>query len=140
VAITGLGTGLTYTPSANFSGTDTFTYTISDGNGGTDSATVSVTVTPVNDPPLASAGPDQSVAVTTTVQLDGNGSSDVEGTTLTFQWSFVSVPIGSAAALSDSTSATPTFVADLAGAYVIQLIVNDGTEASAPDTVTVTAN
>jgi hypothetical protein len=53
VAITGGGTGVTYTPNANFFGTDTFTYTISDGNGGSDTATVTVTVTNVNDPPDA---------------------------------------------------------------------------------------
>ena len=40
VVITGGGTGLTYTPDANFAGTDTFTYTISDGAFGTDTATV----------------------------------------------------------------------------------------------------
>ena len=51
VAITGGGTGLTYTPNANFFGADAFTYTISDGNGGTATATVNVTVTNVNDPP-----------------------------------------------------------------------------------------
>ncbi len=43
--------GVTFTPAANFNGATSFSYTISDGNGGTDSATVSVTVTPVNDPP-----------------------------------------------------------------------------------------
>ena len=36
-------------------GPDTFSYTISDGNGGTDTATVSVTVTGVNDAPVAQA-------------------------------------------------------------------------------------
>ena len=46
-------TGVSYTPAANFIGTDSFTYTISDGNGGTDTATVNVTVTPVNDNPDA---------------------------------------------------------------------------------------
>jgi uncharacterized repeat protein (TIGR01451 family) len=51
VAITGGGTGVSYTPAPNFFGSDSFTYTISDGNGGTDTATVSVTVTSVNDPP-----------------------------------------------------------------------------------------
>ena len=53
VAITGGGTGVSYTPAANFFGTDTFTYTISDGNGGTDTATVTVTVTNVEDAPDA---------------------------------------------------------------------------------------
>jgi len=37
----------TYTPDADFNGTDSFTYTISDGNGGTDTATVNITVDPV---------------------------------------------------------------------------------------------
>src|SRR6185369_4016960 len=53
VAITGGGTGVSYTPAANFFGTDTFTYTISDGHGGTDTATVTVTVTNVEDAPDA---------------------------------------------------------------------------------------
>ena len=44
---------MSYTPDADFFGTDTFTYTISDGNGGTDTATVTVTVTNVNDDPVA---------------------------------------------------------------------------------------
>ena len=43
----------TYTPSADFNGTDGFTYTITDSGGLTDSATVTVTVDAVNDPPVA---------------------------------------------------------------------------------------
>jgi Cadherin-like domain len=53
VAITGGGTGITYTPNANFFGPDSFTYTISDGNGGSDTATVNVTVANINDTPIA---------------------------------------------------------------------------------------
>ena len=45
----------TYTPAADYNGTDSFTYTVSDGNGGTDTGTVNVTVTPVNDAPVADA-------------------------------------------------------------------------------------
>ena len=55
VAITGGGTGLTYHPTTNLNGADTFTYTISDGHGGTATATVYVTITPSNDNPTASA-------------------------------------------------------------------------------------
>jgi VCBS repeat-containing protein len=56
VVITGGGSGLTYTPAANFCGSDTFTYTL---NGGS-SATVAMTVTCVNDAPSFSKGPNQS--------------------------------------------------------------------------------
>ena len=49
VAVTGGGTGLTYVPDANYCGADSFTYAL---NGGS-SATVSVTVTCVNDAPVA---------------------------------------------------------------------------------------
>lgn len=43
----------TFTPGENFVGTDVFAYVATDGHGGTDQATVTVTVTAVNDPPVA---------------------------------------------------------------------------------------
>ncbi|MDF0599083.1 Ig-like domain-containing protein, partial [Psychromarinibacter halotolerans] len=44
---------LSYVPDADFNGSDSFSYTLSDGRGGTDTATVSVTVAPDNDAPVA---------------------------------------------------------------------------------------
>src|SRR5262245_40748624 len=55
--VTGGGTTVTYTPDANTNGTDTFDYTASDGAGGSDTATVTVTVTAVNDAPIAGDDP-----------------------------------------------------------------------------------
>ena len=55
VAMAADGT-FTYTPDEHFSGSDSFTYLVDDGNGGTDTETVSVTVTPVADAPLAALG------------------------------------------------------------------------------------
>ena len=110
--------------------------TVNDGS--VDSAPDTVTITTGNSPPAADAGPDQTVLVTDTVTLDGSGSSDVDGNPLTFSWSLTSVPSGSAATLSDPTAVMPTFVVDVAGTYEAQLIVNDGTVDSAPDTVTIT--
>ena len=43
----------TYTPAANFNGTDSFTYTASDGTAVSNVATVTITVTAVNDAPVA---------------------------------------------------------------------------------------
>ena len=47
------GSQITYTPAADFYGTDVFTYTVSDGNGGLATAAITVTVGAVNDPPSA---------------------------------------------------------------------------------------
>ncbi len=44
---------VTYTPNADFNGVDSFDYTVSDGEGGSDSASVSITVTALNDAPVA---------------------------------------------------------------------------------------
>ncbi|MDZ7769208.1 MAG: PKD domain-containing protein [Woeseiaceae bacterium] len=92
---------------------------------------------PPNTAPVADAGPDQTVDPGATVQLDGTGSTDVDGNTIAYSWTLVSTPIGSAASLSDPTAAMPTFVVDTLGDYLVELVVNDGFEDSAPDTVTI---
>ena len=51
--VTNNGTTVTYTPDENVNGGDSFTYTISDGKGDTVTATVTVTINPVDDPPVA---------------------------------------------------------------------------------------
>ncbi|MFQ5788156.1 MAG: PKD domain-containing protein, partial [Thermodesulfobacteriota bacterium] len=89
-----------------------------------------------NIPPIADAGPDQTVFVGDTVQLDGTGSSDADGDTLDIFWSFISRPDSSNATLSNPTDLQPTFVVDAFGNYVLEIIVNDGTDDSEPDTVT----
>lgn len=94
---------------------------------------------PVNNPPVANAGPDQAVTVGDVVQLDGSGSSDMDGDPLTYRWSLLSVPAGSGAALDNTTAVHPKFTADRSGSYVVQLIVNDGKVDSSPDTVVVSA-
>ena len=85
VVITGGGTGLTYRPTANSTGSDTFTYTVSDGNGGTDTATVSVTIDPVEDPPVA-VDDTKTVGATagaTAIDVLANDSDPDAGDTLT---------------------------------------------------------
>jgi len=114
-----------------------------DGNGGCDAelgpsgsgpvATPDfVKISTVNSQPIANAGPNQSIQVAQTVQLDGTGSTDVDGNPLTYSWTILTKPSGSAATLTNPTSPQPTFNADLVGTYVAQLIVNDGTVNSLP--------
>jgi hypothetical protein len=102
-----------------------------------DPAEVLVKSTP-NSAPVANAGEDQGIAdVGTTVQLDGSQSTDPDGDAITFAWAITTKPDGSLAALSDSAADKPTFVADVRGDYVIELVVNDGLISSAPDSVAV---
>lgn len=123
---------------ADVSGTFTVRLTVSDGQlSASDTADVVIAVP--NTPPVADAGPDQTVSAGDTVQLNGNASYDPEGQPLTWQWQIVTRPAGSTTVLSDDQSMMPRFTADQAGTYTVQLVVNDGTFDSAPDTMLVTA-
>jgi len=107
----------------------------SGGGGGSSNSDVNVTLE--NSAPVADAGPDQTAQSNDIVQLDGGGSTDGDGDSLIYFWSFITMPAGSGALLSDPTAVNPSFVVDIPGTYVAQLIVNDGTVDSAPDTVTI---
>ena len=63
----------TYTPAADYSGTDSFTYTITDRTGDTSTATVTITVRPVNDLPVANA---DSATTPRNTALNGNLASN----------------------------------------------------------------
>jgi RHS repeat-associated protein len=88
-------------------------------------------------PPVANAGMNQSVPLGSTVQLDGSGSTDPNGLSLTYQWSLTAKPSGSAATLSSSTAVKPTFIADKAGSYTAQLVVSDSSSSSSPSSVVI---
>ncbi len=112
----------TFTP--DIAGDYVITLTVSNGVA---SASASTKVSTVNPPaPVANAGPDQSVLVGATVTLNGSASKSLSNKPLTYAFSFVSKPAGSNATLTGSTTVTPTFVPDVEGNYIVQLIVNDG--------------
>ncbi|HBO46329.1 MAG TPA: hypothetical protein DD670_20865, partial [Planctomycetaceae bacterium] len=132
----------TYTPTANFAGTDTFTYRTSDGTSTSTPATVTITVLNVADPPVAVN--DSLTAVNTgathVLNVLANDSDPDTGDTLTL----VSVTQGSnggAVAVSGgSVNYTPTtgFVGQETFTYTIR--DNAGQQATATVTVTVAAD
>lgn len=118
----------------------TFRVTVTDDEGDTASDDVSVTVRAplVIAGPTANAGADQTVNASSTVTLDGSGSSAPQGETLTqFQWTQVSGPV---VALSNASIAGPQFTApDVTSAtdLVFQLLVTASNGQTASDTATV---
>jgi mono/diheme cytochrome c family protein len=125
---------------ADADGTYVIELVVNDGTVDSAPATVSVTASTANSAPTANAGPDQTVDVGSEVSLDGTGSSDADSDPLTYAWTLVSKPAGSTAALPVSaTTEMVFFTPDVAGTYVVQLVVNDGSIDSTPDTVTITA-
>src|SRR5258707_3543086 len=99
-----------------------------------------VVVSTINSVPVANPGPNQAVLAGATVLLNGSGSTDADGDPLTYTWAILSQPAGGTAILSNAHIVNPTFVANVAGLYVAQLIVNDGKVDSLPKTVTITVN
>jgi hypothetical protein len=102
--------------------------------GGTTTATATTNVAPTANP-----GTSQNVLVGAVVSMDGSASKDPDGGTLTFKWTLIGKPVGSAATLTNSGYPNPKFTADLAGNYVLSLVVNDGKKDSAVASVSVTA-
>jgi transcription elongation GreA/GreB family factor len=107
------------------------------GCGGDTATTATATV---NVAPTANPGPSQNVLVGSVVNMDGSASKDSDGGTLTFKWTLIGKPIGSAATLTNPGYPNPKFTADLAGNYVLSLVVNDGKIDSAITSVSVTAS
>ena len=137
VAVTGAGTTVTYTPNANFHGSDLFTYKVSDGKVVTDAATVTVIVTSVNDPPVAmgdSTTTDEDRAIVIRV-LDNDTDADGDALSVTA----VSVPSnGRAAITSVGTTVTYTPNANFHGSDSFTYTVSDGNGSTDTGTVTVT--
>ena len=83
--------------------------------------------------PIADAGPDMMVTVGETVQLDGSGSYDPDGDRITFRWSSPSSGI----IISGQALERPTVILNRAGIFQVLLFVNDGTQNSITDDVTI---
>ncbi|MCP4378657.1 MAG: tandem-95 repeat protein, partial [bacterium] len=134
-ALSGVAPNLSYTPNANFHGSDSFTYRSNDGLLDSAPATVSITVDPVNDAPVADSqnkvtAEDTAVAITLT-------GSDIDGDTISF--TVVSGPgNGSLSGTAPDLTYTPNV--NFHGSDSFTYRSNDGLLDSAPATVSITVN
>jgi hypothetical protein len=113
-----------------------FQLTVDDQNGRTDTDTMDVLIGV--SPPTADAGPDQTVNLGDTVTLDGTGSTDPEGDTLTFAWEQTGG--GTVVSLTGANTAQPTFTSpEGPDVLVFTLTASDG-YFSDTDTVSIEVN
>jgi len=136
-AVLSNNTSAVATFTADIAGDYLLQLTVTDAAGQTSSDTVLIRDTSSNTIPVASAGPDVQVDMGALTTLDGSSSSDADGNTLSYSWSMMSRPSGSAAKLNNANSASPTFTPDVEGDFVFQLVVSDGKSTSFPDIVMV---
>src|SRR4029079_18918800 len=128
------GTNVVFTPATNFVGTATIGYSISDGNGGSASALITVTVSAVNDPPIAVNDFTNTVEdIAVTIQALVN-DSDVDGDTLTI----TSVSPTSGTASISGTNVVFTPATNFVGTATIGYSISDGNGGSASSLITVT--
>lgn len=125
---------------ADREGSYTFQLVVSDGALESEPDEVNLRVSEGGGAPTADAGANQSVTTGDTVYLDGSSSHDPDGDPISYTWTMVSKPSGSSTVLTAGSSATPRFLADVDGQFVLSLVVSDGTHTSAEDEVTVTAS
>ena len=135
-----LSAGATPSPSfiADKIGRYDFRLTVDDGKEDSLPATVSLIASErdfQNLPPIAAAGLSRSALKDSLVLLNGEGSYDPEGNSLSYFWQIVSRPAGSTSVLSNVGIARPTLLLDRTGDYLIRLLVNDGRQDSAPSLV-----
>ena len=126
VAVNADGLSVDYTPAANFNGTEVITYTVSDGTD-TTNGTFTITVTAVNDAPVAVANTltvaeDASITNTDVIAND----TDADGDTLSLT-AATTAGSGTVAVNADGLSVDYTPGANFNGTEVITYTVSDGT-------------
>jgi hypothetical protein len=153
--LSGTAPNLTYTPAANYNGSDSFTFKANDGQADSNVATVAITVNAVNDAPSFTKGADQTVVVNAGAQTIANwatnisaGPVDESGQTLTFiatNNNNALFAVQPAISSNGTLTYTPTAGATGTATVTVQLqdnggVANGGQDTSAAQTFTITVN
>lgn len=117
-----------------------FELVVSDDMESSEPDAVAVNVETMNTLPVADAGEDQTAVVGETVVLSGAASSDVDGNSLTYQWSVLSQPESSTSVPLPVDGLTSSLLIDAQGEYLVQLVVNDGISDSEPSTLLISTD
>ena len=120
------GGGYTYTPAANYNGTDSFSYRVTDGSAASNTYTVTLTVNPVNDAPVGA-----DVSTSTPEDTARNGTlpgTDIDGDPLT--WSKVTDPSHGTLSVNTNGNYTYTPAANYNGPDSFSYRVSDNQGAS----------
>ena len=131
----------TYTPAANYNGADSFTYRANDGTANSNTATVSITINPVNDAPVAandSYSTNEDTALTVAAPGVLANDTDVDGNPLTA--AMVAGPSHGTLTLNSNGSFTYTPAGNYNGADSFTYRANDGTANSNTATVSITVS
>ena len=123
-------TGVNPTYAYSSTGTFNVTLTVTDNEGAIDSDSTTATIGQGNQAPVADANGPYTGTVGSPVQLDGTGSTDPDGTIVSYMWDF-----GDG---SSGTGPTPTHTYSAAGTYNVTLTVTDSNNASDSSTTTAT--
>ncbi len=139
VAVNSDGLSVDYTPAADFNGTEIITYTVSDGDLEDATGILTITVTAVNDLPVAIADiltVSEDAAITSKDVIAND--TDVDGDTLTLT-AATTGGSGTVSLNADGLSVDYTPTADFNGTEVITYTVSDGTDTTTGTlTITVT--
>ena len=130
---TAMGMGATPTHSYGSAGTFTVTLTVTDNDGLTDSASTTATISAQPQPPVSAPNGPYGAQVGESITFDGSGSSDPDGSIVSYDWDFGDGGTG--------TGVNPSYAYGADGTFTVTLTVtdNDGLTNSASTTATISA-
>jgi uncharacterized repeat protein (TIGR01451 family) len=127
--LSGTAPNLSYTPNADFSGSDSLTFKANDGLGDSNIATVSVTVNPINDLLVADAGGPYTTSEGSPIALDATASADPDDTIVLYRWD-----LDNDGAYDDAIGPAAGVVFGDDGSFTVAIRVTNASGESATDT------